>query len=84
LQIKGRVFSKNAGQRLGSINLKKEWDAVLLVILDSEYETICIYEANRPEITDALLAPGSRARNECGALSVSKFKSIATKVWSRR
>jgi hypothetical protein len=83
LQIKGRCIldKTKSGQRLGSIKLEKEWDAVLLVILDGSFEPIAIYEAQRPAITDALLAPGSKARNERGALSVSKFKSIGALVW---
>ncbi|MBZ0291590.1 MAG: hypothetical protein K8L99_03390 [Anaerolineae bacterium] len=85
LQIKARCILDDAkpGQRVGGIKLEKEWDAVLLVLLDSQYEPINIYEANRLEITTALLAPGSRARNERGALGVSKFKSIGTLVWTR-
>lgn len=84
-QIKGRCILDDAkpGQRVGSIKLEKEWDAVLLVILDSEYQPQVIYRAERSAITAALLAPGSQARNERGALSVSKFKAIGKPVWSR-
>lgn len=33
-QVKGRcALSKNPGQRVGKIDLKKEWDSVLLVLL---------------------------------------------------
>jgi hypothetical protein len=31
----------------------------------------------------ALAAPGSKSRNERGALAVAKFKSIAVEVWRR-
>lgn len=35
LQIKGRcILSDKPGQRLGRIDLRKEWDGVLLVLLD--------------------------------------------------
>jgi len=82
LQVKGRcILSKNPGQRLGRIDLTKEWDGVLLVLLDYDLEPTAIYEARRTEIESALRAPGSRARNERGALSVSKFKAIGMKVW---
>lgn len=82
LQIKGRcVIKPKAGQRMGAINLKKPWDAVLLVMLDKDFEPTAIYEASRRRVTKALLAPGSKARNERGALSVSKFIAIGNSVW---
>lgn len=82
LQVKGRcILNSNPGQRLGRIDLSKEWDGVLLVLLDPDLEPTAIYEADRRDIERALLSPGSRARNERGALSVSKFKSIGRKVW---
>lgn len=82
LQVKGRcIVSSNPGQRLGRIDPAKEWDGVLLVLLDGDLEPTAIYEARRAEIKRALVAPGSKARNERGALSVSKFKSIGRLVW---
>jgi hypothetical protein len=42
-----------------------------------------IYEAPRKKVCEALAKPGSKARNERGALSVSQFKRIATLRWSR-
>jgi hypothetical protein len=82
LQVKGRcVLTGKPGQRLGRIDLKAEWDGVLLVLLDSDFEPTAIYEAQRPEIVEALTKPGSKARNERGALSISKFKSIGRRIW---
>ena len=86
IQIKGRCIPSNVkpGQRLGSIQLDKEWDAVLLVLMDEDLEVFSIFEAARPEIERALLAPGSKARNERGALAVSKFKAIGHEVWKQK
>lgn len=83
IQIKGRSLPKkaNPGARIGKIQLDKEWDVVMLVLLDDEFEPIEIFEANRDVISKALLAPGSKARNERGALGIAKFKSIGRKVW---
>ena len=83
LQIKGRCLQENCkpGQRLGAIRPEKEWDAVLMVILDHRFEAVEIYEAERSAVVAALAAPGSKARNERGALSVSKFKSIGILRW---
>ena len=84
-QIKGRrILGGSQSGRLGSIKLDKEWDVVVLVLLDENFDPIEIYQAQRPEITKALKEPGSKARNERGQLSISKFKSIAgDPVWSR-
>lgn len=83
LQIKGRCLLPNCkpGQRLGSIDIKKKWDAVLMVLLDENFDATAIYEAERKAVIAALTKPGSKARNERGALSVSKFRSIGTARW---
>ena len=85
LQIKGRCLLPNCkpGQRLGSIDIRKDWDAVLLVILDEHFDATAIYEADRPAVIAAITAPGSKARNDRGALSVSKFRSIGRLRWRR-
>jgi hypothetical protein len=82
-QVKGRCILSKKSQRLGKIDLKKEWDGVLLVLLDNDLEPTAIYEAWRPKIDEALTKPGSRARNQRGALTVSQFKSIGKLVWTR-
>jgi hypothetical protein len=48
---------------------------------DEEYNPTEIYEADRPAVTEALTAPGSKARNDRGQLSISKFKSIGRQIW---
>lgn len=86
LQIKGRCLLPGCkpGQRLGSIDVKKEWDAVLMVLLDENFDALAIFEAARKPMLEALSAPGSKARNERGAMAVSKFKSIATLRWKQQ
>jgi hypothetical protein len=84
LQIKTRSFPATrarAGQRVRAIDLTKPWDVVILVVMDEDFRCTEIYEAERDAITDALQAPGSRARNERGALAISKFKSVGNQVW---
>jgi hypothetical protein len=85
LQIKGRCLLPGCkpSQRLGSIDVKKEWDAVLMVLLDDNFDAFEIYEAERAPVLDALSLPGSKARNERGALAVSKFKAIGKLRWKR-
>jgi hypothetical protein len=85
LQIKGRCLlpGSKPGQRLGSIDTEKEWDAVLMVLLDENFDATEIYEAHRSAILAALAAPGSKARNERGAMSVPMFKRIGKIRWQR-
>ena len=84
LQIKGRCVLPNSkpGQRLGAIDIKKEFDAVLAVLLDENFDAAAIYEAERADVIAALTKPGSKAR-ERGALGLSKFRSIGTLRWRR-
>lgn len=82
LQVKARVLdSERAGGRLGSIDIDKEFDTVLLVILDPNLEAIAIYEASRDAVIKAIRKPGSKARNERRALSVPQFRAIANRIW---
>ena len=85
VQIKARCVlpESKRSQHLGSIRLKHEWDTVMLILMDGDFEPLEIYEAKRPDIERELNRPGSKARNVRGSLGVSKFKSIALLVWSR-
>lgn len=85
LQIKGRCVLEGSkpGQRMGAIDIQNEFDAVLLVLLDSNFEATAIYEATRQAVIEALAAPGSKSRNERGASGISKFKSIGAVRWLR-
>lgn len=85
LQIKGRCVLEDSkpGQRMGSIDIKKEFDAVLLVLLDGNFDATVIYEAPREVVIAALTKPGSKSRNDRGSLGISQFKSIAHVRWQR-
>ncbi len=82
VQIKGRSLAQRKGGRLGSIDLQKEWDSVVLVTLNQHYEPVTIHEAPRAVIEAALTRPGSKSRNERGQLGVSQFVRIAKLRWS--
>lgn len=84
IQIKGRCLQDNPkpGQRIGSIQLDREWDIVLLVLMDEYLDVSSIYEATRPAIQEALQSSCSKALKR-GALPVSKFKKIGKLVWTR-
>ena len=69
------------GQRIGSIDVEKDFDSVLLVLLDENFDATAICEADRQNVLADLSAPGSKARNERGAIGVAKFKAIGRLRW---
>jgi hypothetical protein len=86
IQIKSRSIptgKRIAGQRTGSIRLDHKWNVILLLVMNEKFEPYVMYEADRASIKKALRKPGSKARNERGALSISKFKSIGKQVWPK-
>lgn len=85
IQIKARVIfdEEKSGQRLGQLKLEQDWDSVLLVIMDENYEPVEIREADRDEILDAMNEAGNSNRKKRGAMSVARFKIISRLVWTR-
>ena len=67
--------------RVSTINISKEFDSVMLVLMRGDYKVYEIWEAGRQAVIDRLAAPGSKSRNERGQMGVSQFKSIADMVW---
>jgi hypothetical protein len=84
IQIKGRAYGEDAkpGQRMGRIKPTELCDAVLLVLLDNAtLEPREMWEAPYAAVAARLAEPGSKARNERGALGVSEFKRMAKRIW---
>ncbi|PCI22233.1 MAG: hypothetical protein COB62_01800 [Piscirickettsiaceae bacterium] len=83
VQIKARViFNDNfRGQRLGQLKLEKQWDSVVLVLMDAEYQAVEIFEATREDVISHL--DDNKSRMKRGAMSVAKFRNIATLVWTK-
>ncbi len=83
VQIKARtIFNDNyRGQRLGQLKLDKEWDSVVLVLMNEDYQAFDIFEATRDDIFDNLNESSSRMKR--GAMSVARFRNIATLVWTK-
>ncbi len=84
IQIKGRVIfdEEKSGQRVGQLKLEQDWDSVVLVIMDENYEANEIYEADREDIEDAMDEAGSSARKKRGAMTIARFKIISQLVWT--
>lgn len=83
IQIKGRtIFDDNkSGQRIGQVKMDQDWDSVMLILMDDDYEPSEIFEAEREVINEAM-AETSAKRAKRGAMSVARFKAISELVWS--
>ncbi len=84
VQIKSRtIFDESkTGQRIGQIKVDQEWDAVVLVLMDDDYEPYEIYEADRDDLLE-FMDQSTSNRAKRGALSIARFKIIGRLVWSR-
>ena len=85
IQIKARaIFSgSKSGQRIGQLKLDQDWDRVVLVLMDEDFEPFEIYEADREVILDAIDDSKSGSRNKRGVMSVARFKIIGHLAWIR-
>lgn len=84
IQIKSRTIfdEEKSGQRLGQLRLEQQWDSVVLVLMDEEYEPYEIYEAEREDILE-FVGDSSASRAKRGAMSVARFKIIGRLAWTR-
>lgn len=83
--IKGRAIfdSSRASPRIGQLNPQQDWDLVVLVLFDENYEVDEIFEASWEAIADALDTKRDSNRKKRGAMSIAQFKIIGQRVWSR-
>lgn len=83
IQIKGRTIfdDSKSGQRIGQVKMEQEWDSVMLILMDENYEPREIFEADRDTIVEAM-AETSAKRAKRGAMTVARFKAIGERVWS--
>lgn len=84
IQIKSRTIFDEAktGQRIGQLKMEQDWDSVLLVLMDEEYEPYEIYEAERDELEE-FIAKSSSNRAKRGAMSVARFKVVGRLAWTK-
>lgn len=85
VQIKGRAIfdERKPGQRIGQLKVEQDWDSVVLVLMDEQFEPYEIYEAERADILAALDESRHSKRQARGAMSVAKFKIIGRTVWTK-
>ena len=82
IQIKSpTIFDESkGGERIGQLKMNQDWDAVVLVLMDEDYQPSEIYEAEREDI-EAYVGAASAARAKRGAMSVARFKIIGRLRW---
>jgi len=81
IQIKGRaIFDESkSGQRIGQLKVAQEWDSVVLVIMNEDFEPVEIYEATREELSESI--EDKPNKNKRGAMTLARFKHLAKLVW---
>ncbi|MEH6358381.1 MAG: hypothetical protein V7745_05295 [Pseudomonadales bacterium] len=84
VQIKGRVIfdAKKTGQRVGQLNLDADWDEVVLVMMNEDYQCTAIFSVTKTQLLVVLDEQQEGKNNARGALSVKKFQAIAEQVWA--
>ena len=82
VQVKDRavVNPKRAGHRLGQLKLDQNWQAIVLVIMNVDFETSEIYIAERNVIAEVL----GENKNRRGSINVARFKIIGELLWSAK
>ncbi len=82
IQIKSRaIFSDSrGGERIGQLRLNQDWDAVVLVLMDDDYQPTEIYRATREDLAE-YLDQASEGRARRGAMSVARFRILGELVW---
>ena len=83
LVIKGRAIfdTSKSTPRIGQLNPAQEWDGVLLVLFDDEYQPVEIFYASKEIIQEALNDRESN-RKKRGAMSIAQFKIIGERIWT--
>lgn len=82
IQIKTRLVQdvKKLSGRMGAIKLESEFDSVMLVLMQNDYEPVAIYEASREQVKQALGKTNARSRQR-GMLALTEFKSLGVQRW---
>lgn len=78
--IKGRVIFKagKARQKLGQLGVDGEWNHLLMVLYDADYQPTQIFKISREVIEKELQ---NSPKDKRGSMTVAKYKAIGTLVW---
>jgi hypothetical protein len=80
--VKGRVVhdGQKSRQRIGQLNFDQDWDDLMVVLLDEEFEPQEILEITRDQLEDEM--NNKDKSNRKGPLSVAKLRAIGELVWT--
>jgi len=86
IQIKGCAVlpGKLSSWRMGTLDLDKEWDATVLVLLDKRYEPTAMYEATRSALEESLQRIANEAaekQSKPQGMAVTEFIQLGRQVW---
>ncbi len=85
VQIKARVLfeGQKSKPRVGQLRVGQNWDLVVLVLMDEEYEPVEIYQLTHERVSELMEEGVGRNRISRGAMTVARFKAAGEQVWSR-
>ena len=82
--VKGRaIFDPSRNYRIGQVNFQHEWDALLLVLMDDQFEPTEIYEVSRENIAEVGDDSAAKGSGKKPNLSVARLKIIGEMVWPK-
>jgi hypothetical protein len=67
---------------VNGIRFDAVWDAVLLALLDRQYELLAIYRAERRDLEAVVRGPRFGKQANRHALSINTFRRAGVLVWS--
>ncbi|NDE90128.1 MAG: hypothetical protein EB059_03180 [Alphaproteobacteria bacterium] len=82
VQIKTRYLCEDIEnrRRVPTIKMTHSWDTTILVLLDKNFNTRAIYEAQRDAISTEISKLSDKAKAR-GAIGLRTFKKIAKQIW---
>lgn len=82
--IKGRAIfdQRKSGARIGQLKIDQEWDILVLVLMNKDFEAYEIYEISRDEVIEEIDKAAESKRSKRGAMSIARFKIISHLVWT--
>lgn len=83
--IKGRAIfdQKKSGARIGQLKVDQDWDLLVLVLMNEDFDAYEIYEISRDEAITEIDKAAQSKRSKRGAMSISRFKIISHLVWTK-
>jgi hypothetical protein len=85
IQIKGRVIfdESKSHYRIGQLKTEGQWELLLLVLFNANYEVMAIHGCSRDLISEALQDKNNPKRSKRGAMSVARFRAIGKLLWTQ-